>query len=523
MNNIFIAFLFLAINFSVFGQVSVVEWGSLQKTNSLLIDMIPKGDAAFFTLRISGGGIFSSYRMEQYDNLQLIKNVRIKTNTASGMGNLECLTFFGGKLRMLISDGDRENKVLYMQEYGDDMTAIGPADELASYSLQRFNSRPNYTVIKSQNNKFLSVIYEIPGRKEANDVFGYKIFDENMNIIEKGEITVPFEGALSSVEQHHITNKGSYFITLSEYEKGKMKIFSYFKEFHIYSVKGDEMVEHPLNLKRSRLSNLSITSNDDEVISINGTYGLIDGGNAAGVNGIISVKYDAKTDKILSDSYVPFSVNLITENWSDRQKEKLEKRTNKGKSKAPDLYSYVLRTQHALPDGSTVGSMEQYYVREVRRTDPKTGAVTYTYYYYYNDIIAYKINVNGQMEWEKRIPKFQVSVNDHGPYSSYFSYIDNGKLCFIFNDNKRNYAETGEYIREGITPYGFSLSYRKNVVALSTLDLATGNDSRQVMSTAKELSSIIKPKLFKYDTSKNEVLMYSIVRKKERFGIMKLH
>ena len=96
-------------------------------------------------------------------------------------------------------------------------------------------------------------------------------------------------------------------------------------------------------------------------------------------------------------------------------------------------------------------------------------------------------------------------------------------MCFIFNDNKKNYAETGEYIREGNTPYGFSLSYRKNVVALASLDLATGNDNRQVMSTAKELSSIVKPKLFKYDNSKNEVLMYSIVRKKERFGIMKLH
>ena len=115
MKHIFISFLFLALNFGAFSQASFVEWGSLQKTNSLLIDMIPKGDAAFFTLRVSGGGIFSSYRMEQYDNLQLIKNVRIKTNTASGMGNLECLTFFGGKLRMLISDGDRENKVLYMQ------------------------------------------------------------------------------------------------------------------------------------------------------------------------------------------------------------------------------------------------------------------------------------------------------------------------------------------------------------------------------------------------------------------------
>ena len=523
MKNIFISFLFLTINYCAFGQTSFVDWGSLQKTNSLLIDMIPKGDAAFFTLRISGGGIFSSYRMEQYDNLQLIKNVRIKTNTPSGMGNLECLTFFGGKLRMLISDGDRENKILYMQEYTDDMTAIGPADELASYALQRFNSRPNYTIIKSQNNKFMCVIYDIPGRKEAHDVFGYKIFNESLKEIEKGEITVPFEGSLSSVEQHHITNKGNYFITLSEYEKGKMKVFSYFKDFHIYSVKGNDMAEHPLNLKRSRLSNLSITSNDDEVISINGTYGLMDGGNAAGVNGILSVKYDAKTDKVLHDSYVPFSQNFITENWSDRQKEKLEKKSIRGNSKAPDLYSYVLRTQHALPDGSTVGSMEQYYVREVRRTDPKTGAVSYTYYYYYNDIIAYKINVAGQMEWEKRIPKYQVSVNDNGPYSSYFSYIENGKLCFIFNDNKRNYAETGEYIREGTTPYGFSLSYRKNVVALTSLDLATGNNNRQVMSTAKELSSIIKPKLFKFDSSKNEVLMYSIVRKKERFGIMKLH
>ena len=222
--------------------------------------------------------------------------------------------------------------------------------------------------------------------------------------------------------------------------------------------------------------------------------------------------------EIVDEGVEKFGKDFITQDWSDRQKEKAEKREAKGKGE-PQLYNYVMRQTEVLSDGSIVGSLEQYYVVVHTYTDPKTGATRTTYTYYYNDIIAFKVAADGGFEWLTKINKTQISSNDGGYLSSYLRFLDNGKMCFVFNDNVNNYDEAGKFLKpERISSASFSK--KRNVVAIVEVDLADGDYDRRSFFDRKEIASILVPKQCQIDYTNKEILLYSISGRKERYGLM---
>jgi hypothetical protein len=177
---------------------------------------------------------------------------------------------------------------------------------------------------------------------------------------------------------------------------------------------------------------------------------------------------------------------------------------------------------YTQPDGTVLGSVEQYYVHRRVTYDNRTGISSTIYYYYYDDIIAFKIGKSGQFDWQKMIPKSQVSINDGGPFSSYASFVSDKKLCFIFNDNIKNYNEDGSFNQSmnSNSIYSLNLSKRRNAAAITSIDLETGDVSRNTLFTRKELNSIVIPKMFKINLLDHEMLLYAIMGGKERFGIL---
>jgi hypothetical protein len=89
----------------------------------------------------------------------------------------------------------------------------------------------------------------------------------------------------------------------------------------------------------------------------------------------------------------------------------------------------------------------------------------------------------------------------------------------IFNDNSKNYSESGEFISNDIVR-STNFSRRRNAVALVEIDLISGNIYRKSMIKQKELNSIILPKLFSVDQEKKQLLLYAISGGKERFGYL---
>jgi hypothetical protein len=236
------------------------------------------------------------------------------------------------------------------------------------------------------------------------------------------------------------------------------------------------------------------------------------------VEGIFIIRIDTDIDSMVFEGFIPFRKEFISMNFN----EKSSLRSRRKRNREQELYNYKIRDIFTLNDGSLVGSIEQYYIFERSSYDSRTGLTSTIYYYYYDDIIAFKIANNKTFEWQKKINKSQISTNDGGPFSSYSSFTDGSKLYFIFNDNLKNYNEEGEFSQNAGDCYPFNLSRRKNIAAITAVDLESGSLTRNMLFSRKELKSIVVPKMFKLDLLQNRLLLYALIGGKERFGTLKI-
>jgi hypothetical protein len=513
---------FVGFSSLLFGQKYAIQWGEMQKSSGKVISILSRSGSDFSTLRWSGGALLGSYRLINHDNFIAVANEKLKLLAEGSMANLEDVKMIGEKLVVFMSDRKDGENHFFMQEFGMDMLPKGPAVELAKYTLEKGRSRGAFNIITSRDNNFFGVIWEVPGKKEISDRYGFKIFDSELLEVSEGDYKLPYEGQNSSIIQHYLSNTGDYFISLIEYTDSKdKKVYrSYlnYKALHILHITPDDLEDFTVDLKGKRIEALSMNSDNNRIFTITGIYGEE---NQAGVSGLIYLRADFDKQEIIDEGIEKFGKDFITQGWSDKQKQRAEKKEQRGKGE-PQLYNYVMRQTEVLEDGSIVGSLEQYYVVITQYTDPKTGAVRTTYTYHYNDIIAFKVGVDGGFDWLKKINKSQISTNDGGALSSYARFVDNGNLCFIFNDHVKNYDEKGDYLNDEEGYYPANFGKKKNVVALVKIDIESGDIKRSTFFDRKEITAVAVPKLFHLDYNTKELLLYSVYGSKERFGLLKL-
>jgi hypothetical protein len=259
-------------------------------------------------------------------------------------------------------------------------------------------------------------------------------------------------------------------------------------------------------------------SSTDSLFTLTGLYSDV---NAQGTTGVFYMTIDSEKDSISKQGFIAFSNELTRLQWSDNTRFN-GRNFNDSWQSTNQLYEYRLRNMNLLPDGSIVGSVEQYYVYSRTNFDTRTGISNSVNYYYYDDILAFKIGVNNSFDWCKTIEKSQSSLNDNGPFSSYSNYIDNGKFCVIFNDNVKNYNSAGDFTSEnGIRSTNFNR--RRNAVALVEIDLKSGISTRRSIFNQKEINSMVLPKLFTLNRQNQELILYGVSGGRERFGVLKLN
>ena len=117
----------------------------------------------------------------------------------------------------------------------------------------------------------------------------------------------------------------------------------------------------------------------------------------------------------------------------------------------------------------------------------------------------------------KNIPKSQVSVNDYGYYSSVARFATDDKLVIFFNDNSNNYDEKGVWNKN---EYTSSFRKKTNTVAKVEVGLKDGVVERNTFFDRAETSALAVPKLFEIDYKNKEMLIYLIINRKEKFGLL---
>ena len=517
MKNALLSILFLLLTSILWPQSYNVEWGEVTSNQGKALSLMPSKKGEFYALRWVGGRMLGGYQVSFHKDLKLIRKKKIRLTVNKSIATYEGARVLNGKFVLFLSDKRDGNNNLFMQTFSDELEQPEKSIKLAEYELSI--NKGEFRILQSPDKKYIGVAWYINPKRGEREVYGFKVFDSLLNLVNEGEYPLPFEADLSTINTQIITNSGDYLMAVTEYQKNEKGIFFKnqlnYKALHVLRINDDGLQDFQIDLKERRVEAISMAIGDNNNFIVTGIYG--DKGEY-GIKGVFHQRIDLKTEEKIDERFQEFEKSFITQGWSERQIEKAKKRQTKGKGE-PQLYNYIMKDITILKDGSIVGTMEQYYVQVNANTDYRTGTVSQSYYYYYNDIIAYKINPVGDISWVKKIIKEQISSNDEGLYSSYESFIDNGKVHFIFNDHIKNYDSNLKFI-EHFDIYPANYSRTKNAVGLASIDLENGDIKREAFLSRSKMNALILPKLFNVNYSTGELIIYSIAGRKEKLGVI---
>jgi hypothetical protein len=219
---------------------------------------------------------------------------------------------------------------------------------------------------------------------------------------------------------------------------------------------------------------------------------------------------DGQNGDISRKNFKEFDIDFITQNMTEREAERTKKKESKGKD--VELFEYDLDDLVIRDDGGVILIGEQFYINVYTTTYTNsngTTSSTTTYHYYYNDIVVININPDGVIDWAKKIPKYQESINDGGTYSSYALGFLDDKLFFLFNDNPKNLTNTGDGKLKNYNPN------RESIVALVVME-NDGNFKKEALYKMKRSDILIRPKLSQQVTD-SEMILFGKKGKMQQF------
>lgn len=350
-----------------------------------------------------------------------------------------------------------------------------------------------------------------------------KLLDENLKIIVENDFMLPYPSF--SIIQTKLSNDGLIYMAGYQMRTEKSTTGIIRRDVNVYG----NLEVLVLDLESGEIEVLDVSLGEERVVKsftfkIDSEGAIIisglTGGSNSGVSGGFYAKYNASL-KEEAINFVDFEEDFITQDWSEKSKEKLEKQNEKNESKGeearnPNLYNYKIRDLIVKPDGTSTLLAEQYYVREVTRTyttsNGGTRTVT-TYYYYYKDIIALNFDDNGDLVWKTVIDKYQMSTNDGGYYSSFFTILDGNDINIIYNDRESNAADT-----EGMTNAQIK-ALRRTTVGVRVLLNEEGGQAKEKLFEFEEGGLRLVPKVC--ESAGDQIgFLYARSTKGDKIGIV---
>lgn len=477
-----------------------ITWGVPQKQErkTMLTGLLGEDGSYVYALRnhysFFGGNdpVLERYKLSDM-SLDYTKSLVLKNTDGREMSN-EGIYFLKDHFVAFASyyDRDKNTHTLYGEILDNHATVSKSWTALATISAEKRSNQGSFYTGMSADSAHILLVVNPPYDEYANEKFTLQLIDKELNTSWKKEITPPYKDKFFSLGNFIVSAAGDVYMlaTISKDKsvmtrKERRSTPTYYHTVLMYDVKGDELKEYKVELDPKFISDVKMTvaTNGDIICS-----GFYSNKSSNAVIGTFYLRIDRQSKQVTNQGTMDFARDFLVQFMS-------EKKASKGK----ELYDYDLKHLVLRDDGGAVLVAEQFYEVLVQTYDPQTRMYTYTYYYYYNDIIVISVDPSGQIAWAKKIPKYQVSRNDGGYYSSFAFAVSGNKLFFMFNDNPRNLKITDS------GKYRYMNNPKKSVAVLVTMD-SRGNQERQSMFSNKDLKIVLRPKLFMQVNEKRMIL-----------------
>lgn len=513
--------IFCAFSFTLKAQNLNWQWGALQRSKGNLISVLPDQNQEFSTIHSNNQLGGSSFILTQYEQLDGQASTKIKPVSPEGFGYYQQTLRHKNGHAVFIADRNGKEMKLFIKILDEEFNVL-EENEILTYTDNRPNAQPEFNLIQAPNRSYTLAYYQIPGKRNGVDTYGYQLFNEDLKVITQGEYNLPFDANLSSIEDYTITDNGDFFIgviEMSAIENQGIRVRKTFKNLHVYQIDSTGIKDYTFELQGKRISNFVMNAQQTNQLTLFGIYSNSETNEKQ--DGFFNAQINLSADSVTAVGFIPLSVEIMLSEHEAGEQLRLQKRMER-RGETPQLSRYEVRDIFTLENGSYVGSIEKYYIYTNTSYNSQTGQRMTTNYYYYNDIVAFCIDSSGQLRWEQRIPKIQVSINDYGPFSSYASFADSASLNFIFNDTHANYDESGLYKTDLKEVATFSLSKNRNVGAWVRIDIQTGEIQRQICHERATDNILLIPKAFELAYQNRGIYTYGVLGPQEKFGYIHL-
>lgn len=529
MKFISILSLLLFINFShvLCAQDIDLKWGGpVKKSKAIPSDVLGKDETGFYIIKTSGD-IF----LEKFDhNMNFLWTKKLEIYlTKRDKTVYEGIAIVNGKVIVFTSfyDSKTDTKKLFA-------THISPAGVIDT-KLYEVNSFDN---LASRN----SVIYDIKVSKKMNSIlifsnfreknteketFHYKVIDENFIQKSQAFIELTYSGVNTTIVDYVIDNAGNihlvYSVNLKKEEVGNKtnddKIdFNYYILSYYPATK--EYKEYDMRVGDYLITGISIIIDEESRFMYVPGYYSEKKFNA--LKGTIISKIDLINKKVVyakQKEFEPAFLAVVYGKAIDDNDDDNDDAKKKTKSKGQgQLYNYDIIDLFVNENEEVVLVSEQYYVKVVTTSYTSANGVTThstTYYYYYNNVLVTKFDSDGDRSWCSNIPKYQVTTNDGGFFSSIGVFEHNDVIYVIYNDNPLN--GTGIASKQYRTK-----SPQKSQLAMVTIS-SNGELKKRILMPAPSAGKGIgtRPKFCEQVTD-SEVILIGYLASNYKLGMIEL-
>lgn len=371
--------------------------------------------------------------------------------------------------------------------------------------------------------------YNIPVRPGDFQGYGYVLFDEERGLYDKNTIQLPYVNFQFEISDHFIANNGDFYTIGKEfYQTFPNQMWNmnnrFFAKSKIFKVKDGEFNAVEISQPGFTILEVKIATDDENHMVCSGFYG---DDAMSGVRGVFMILMNSETQEIISTKKVPFNQEFLSSGvaaWERTWRDRFISQNTRQQG----MHNFKMLELRMTAEGDFIGIAE-HQEHEVRQKVSTTGSgedarqtVKLEHYYYFDDLIVYKISKEGELLWVNRIAKNQVAKDGNIRFASVAHGVGDKKLLLVFNDNKWNYENNGQFkYRE--FPRPMNLSKLWNVMSIVEIDITTGQETRKMMPGRRELNTVLVPEHCRFDYNRNEMYLHGQWgMRRHRFGKISL-
>ncbi|MGB0886659.1 MAG: hypothetical protein ACPGSL_00940 [Vicingaceae bacterium] len=399
------------------------------------------------------------YTLQTYNSNKLsLEKVKVYDDFPTSLSRESIITL-NDRIFIFFSGWNKQKEVeqLFVREidvenasFKGDLKLISEVDgELSGVSsgkFMNFNVFEKYSFYPSFDESKLLIKYRLyPEKKNDSknkDVIGYKVFNENIELLHGSEVEMPYTEKKMENLDYTVDNSGRFYIAAKVYRDNSTKQnatnkqdgtkeINYDIEVMTISVNGD-LTQKKIILESGKHINSLILfeSGTGEIIST-GYYssGGKKGYSLSDADGVFKFNLTTADDNF-KINYYDIPLEIINQNKKKREVEKKKKKEEK-KEGGASLSNLNPVRFFVHSDGSIVLIGEQSFVttHTYSTSEGKTRTVTT---YHYDDVLITKINNDGSLAYMKKMAKRQVNELSsfeliEGKDDLYLVYLDDIK------------------------------------------------------------------------------------------------